>query len=98
MRLTPRKLPVALALVIGCAKAETASEAPLGPITPIDAPSGPQSGEPNLAVDASGGVYLSWLERGADSTVALKLAVRDDGQWSTPVTVTSRKPAPTTPR
>ena len=62
---------------------------PLQSITPIDAPAGPNSGEPNLAVDGSGRVHLSWLERNADSTVALRLAVRDDGQWSTPVPVTS---------
>jgi hypothetical protein len=60
-------------------------------ITPIDAPAGPLSGEPNLAVDNSGRVYLSWLERKSDSTVALHLSVRDDGTWSAPATVTARK-------
>jgi hypothetical protein len=77
------------ALVLSCSQAD-APQLPLEAITPIDAPAGPQSGEPNLAVDASGRVHLSWLERNADSTVALRLAVRDDGQWSAPVTVTSR--------
>ena len=48
------------------------------------------SGEPNLAIDSKGRVYLSWLERKADSTVALHLAVRDGNQWSTPSTVTAR--------
>jgi hypothetical protein len=72
-----------------CSRSEE-PQLPLESITAIDAPAGPNSGEPNLAVDVSGRVHLSWLERNADSTVALRLAVRDDGQWSTPVSVTSR--------
>jgi BNR repeat protein len=85
---TLRKLPVLFVLAAACAKAEHESVA-LQSITPIDAPAGPQSGEPNLAVDQSGRVYLSWLERAADSTVSLLLSVRDDGQWSAPTTVVS---------
>jgi hypothetical protein len=85
---TFRKLPIVFALTFACAKAEQASVA-LESITPIDAPAGVQSGEPNLAVDKSGRVYLSWLERAADSTVSLLLSVRDDGQWSAPTTVVS---------
>jgi hypothetical protein len=72
-----------------CSRSEEPRQ-PLESITAIDAPAGPNSGEPNLAVDGAGRVHLSWLERNADSTVALRLAVRDDGQWSTPVSVTSR--------
>lgn len=60
-------------------------------ITPIDVPAGPLSGEPNLAVDQAGRVYLSWLERKPDSSVALHLSVREDGNWSAPATVTARK-------
>ena len=85
---TFRKLPIVFVLTAACAKVEQASLA-LQSITPIDAPAGPQSGEPNLAVDQSGRVYLSWLERAADSTVSLLLSVRDDGQWSAPTTVVS---------
>src|SRR5262245_56442490 len=59
-------------------------------ISTIASPAGPQSGEPNLAVDGSGRVHLSWLERGADSTVSLKLARYENGSWSAPVTVVSR--------
>ena len=82
-----------LGLMFAVACAAPAVDAPqplLDAITPIDAPVGPNSGEPNLAVDASGRVHLSWLERNADSPVALKLAVRENGQWSAPVVVTSR--------
>ena len=87
-----RKLDVTaavFAVALACSPAD-APQLPLEAITAIDAPAGPQSGEPYLAVDASGRVHLSWLERNADSTVALRLSVRTDGQWSTPVTVTSR--------
>ena len=85
---TFRKLPIVFALTFACAKVEQASVA-LESITPIDAPAGVQSGEPNLAVDKSGRVYLSWLEQAADSTVSLRLSMRDDGQWSAPTTVVS---------
>lgn len=82
------------ASVVTCVVAcTTAADQPAetGAITAIDAPAGPNSGEPNLAVDGAGRVHLSWLERNADSSVSLRLAVRDNGRWSTPVTVTSRR-------
>ncbi len=88
-----RRIPTATALfaaVVSCSQADTPPQLPLEEITAMDAPAGPHSGEPNLAVDAAGRVHLSWLERNADSTVALRLAVRHDGSWSAPVTVTSR--------
>src|SRR5688572_16813838 len=94
MQSTHRILPVIAALGLVCARAETPSEQPsnhqLESVTAIESPAGPRSEEPNLAVDGSGRVYLSWLERNADSTVSLRLAVRDRGQWAAPVTVTSR--------
>lgn len=74
---------------LACSQGEE-PQPPLESITAIDAPAGPNSGEPYLAVDGAGRVHLSWLERNADSTVALRLAVREDGQWSTPVAVTTR--------
>ena len=77
-----------VACVVACTR--TADQpVETGAITAIDAPAGPNSGEPNLAVDGAGRVHLSWLERNADSSVSLRLAVRDNGQWSTPVTVTT---------
>ena len=75
------------------ASACTTAEPPEHPslaITPIESPAGLRSGEPNLAVDSQGRIYLSWLERKADSTVALHLAVRNNGQWSSPSTVVAR--------
>lgn len=63
------------------------------PITvePIDAPAGPGAAEPNLARTADGGVLLSWLEPAADSTVALRVAVRGaDGTWGAPAEVVRR--------
>lgn len=83
-----RKLAVVI-LAAACSGAD-APQPPIGAITPIDAPAGPLSGEPNLAVDSKGRVYLSWLERKPDSTVALHLAVRDGNRWSAPSTVIAR--------
>jgi hypothetical protein len=79
----------ALFIASACVPSESSLPA-VEAISAIDSPAGLHSGEPNLAVDAEGRVHLSWLERDGDSTVALRLSVRDDGQWSTPVTITSR--------
>jgi hypothetical protein len=80
----------AIAAVLVACSSEARIHPAIEDLTPLDAPAGPRSGEPNLAVDANGRVHLSWLERDGDSTVALRLAMRDNGAWSTPVTVTSR--------
>ena len=80
---------LALAALVACTPAESPRPSSLI-VTPIESPVGPLSGEPNLAVDGEGRVYLSWLERKADSTVALHLTVRSGGQWSTPSTVVAR--------
>ena len=95
MNLPIRILPAAVAaLGLACARPDASSQQQsqqqLDAITAIESPAGPHSEEPNLAVDGSGRVYLSWLERNADSTVSLRLAIRDNGQWSAPITVTSR--------
>ena len=78
-----------LAAVAACTSSESSRPSTLT-VTPLESPVGPLSGEPNLAVDGKGRVYLSWLERKADSTVALHLSVRSDGQWSPPSTVVAR--------
>jgi hypothetical protein len=76
--------------LLACQASEEPPELVEG-ITAIASPTGIQSGEPNLAVDGAGRVYLSWLERKADSSVALHLSVRENGRWSPPATVTQRK-------
>lgn len=56
----------------------------------LPSPSGPGSAEPNLAVDANGRVYMSWLEP-SDSGHALRVATLDGTRWSPPRTVISRR-------
>ena len=95
MQSTHRILSVIAALALSsCARSESSSKPQgsqqLESVGAIESPAGPRSEEPNLAVDAAGRVYLSWLERNADSTVSLRLAIRDKGQWAAPITVTSR--------
>src|SRR5689334_9306084 len=87
----PRSNPILIlfAVVTAACSSREAPESFIGAITTLEAPAGPLSGEPNLAVDAKGRLYLSWLERKADSTTALHLSVRDGESWSTPATVTS---------
>ena len=84
------RIPSAAALLVAAGCAPSDAPPPIEAVATIESPAGPLSGEPNLAVDSAGRVYLSWLERKADSTVALHLAVRDDGTWSTPATITAR--------
>lgn len=70
-----------------------------GPGAPVDAPlftsldsiASPApmwAAEPNLTVSPDGEVFMSWLEQQPDSTVALRLARRDESLWSQPLEVT----------
>lgn len=53
----------------------------------LPSPAGKGSGQPNLAVDAAGRVYLSWLERLEGKRFALRFAVREGAKWSEPRTI-----------
>ena len=81
---------LAVAATLACSPAGEKQPSAIESISTIESPAGPRSGEPNLAVDGSGRVHLSWLERGADSTVSLRLASYERGAWSAPITVVSR--------
>lgn len=48
---------------------------------PLENPAPVGSAQPSLALGPNGRVWLSWLERGADSSVALKVVARQNGQW-----------------
>lgn len=78
----------ALLVLTGCGP--SADSPALGDLVEIASPAGPGSGEPNLAVDATGRVHLSWLERTGERTFALRYAVRELDAWSTPVTIVER--------
>lgn len=43
-------------------------------------------------MDSAGRVYLTWIERNADSSHAVKLAVREGDAWSAPRTIVEREP------
>jgi len=58
-------------------------------IEPVNAPSGPNSFEPQLTA-SDRGVILSWVER-VDATATLKFAERTASGWSEPTTVASGK-------
>lgn len=74
-------LAIAVAACSGGAPAPVAELAPPGPATALDAPSGPDSGQPFLATGRDGSVLLSWLERW-DSVDALRWSRLADGRWS----------------
>ncbi len=54
----------------------------------IDSPADSVSAEPYLFTDKNGLVYLSWIERKADSSF-LKFSTLINEKWSTPVVITS---------
>ena len=55
----------------------------------LGSPAQPGSGEPNLAVDSDGRVYMSWLEPTTDSATALRFAIHDGAKWSAASTIRS---------
>jgi hypothetical protein len=79
MRLVVASGAAALAATLaGCAP-----EAPVAiAVDTLASPAPPGSGEPNLTVDGRGRVFLSWIERLADSTAALRMAALDGDRWS----------------
>lgn len=81
--------PFAMALLLASC-ADRAVQPPLSSLATITSPAGEGSAEPNLAVDAAGRVHLSWLQRTSDSSFSLQLSIRDEGQWSDPVTIVER--------
>ncbi len=60
-------------------------------IVPLPSPAADGAAEPFVAADEDGAAVLSWLERQADSTVALKVArLGPEGAWSAPREVVRR--------
>lgn len=61
-------------------------------VEPIHSPSGADAAEPFVGRGPDGAMTLSWLERNADSSVALKLATlaADGATWSAPTDVVRR--------
>jgi len=85
----PQHLAPAIALCVAACTAP-GERPPIDAVTTLDSPAGLASEEPNLSVDATGRVHLSWLQRTSDSTFALRYAVREDAGWSAPVTIIER--------
>jgi hypothetical protein len=85
-------VPLVLALLLSCCapnspeKTRAPEPAPAGSfnsITEIDAPTGSNSGEPNLSTGPSGKTYLSWIEKDAGQT-SVKFSVKTTEGWSEP--------------
>ena len=60
---------------------------PLVQLREIPAPPLAGAGQQNLAAGPDGRIYLSWVDRAADSTTALRFAVLGGSGWSQPRTV-----------
>lgn len=78
-----------LAAVLLASLACRAEQVPMVAVEPLVSPAGPGAAESNLTVAADGHVYLSWLERAPDSSVALRFASYDGASWTAPRTIRS---------
>lgn len=72
--------------LLGCAS-DGALPSPVAAIDSVTSPAAPGSSEPNLAVTPAGDVLMTWMERGADSAYALRIASFDGETWTTPATI-----------
>ena len=86
-----RPLGVALAFALTTACAGDASRRIT--VETLSSPAGTDAAEPFVSVSADGHVILSWLERAADSSTALRVASLDPATsaWSEPREVVRRK-------
>ena len=74
--------------LVGCDRTDAPA---IGAFVPIDSPAASPSGESNLAVDASGVVHLTWLERLPDSSVAVRYARREAETWGPTRTIATNR-------
>ena len=81
------RVTAALALLLALPALRPRDDAPLTQLREIAAPSRSGAGQQNLAADADGRVYLSWVDRLPDSSTALRFAVLGGSAWSQPRTV-----------
>lgn len=83
--------PLLVVALAACAGPPDSGDAPpVAGVEPLESPAGAHSGEPNLAVDARGRVHMTWHERTAGGAHALRYAILDGSQWTTPRTIVER--------
>lgn len=64
----------------------------LGEVTMLEAPPPIASSTPSLVADTNGSVWLSWTERRADSSIAIRVAAYRNGAWTTANTIGENRP------
>lgn len=78
----------AVVALASCTKADVAapvaSTLPAPTLAAMDNPADTGSAQPGVTLSPSGALYLSWQERHADSSIALRYAVRTGDAWSAP--------------
>jgi hypothetical protein len=89
-RFRPTSLALTAAIVTLAACGQAASPA-IGTFAALESPARTLSGESHLAVDASGSLHMTWLERLPDSSVALRYARRQGDAWEATRTVVTRR-------
>lgn len=78
------------AIIIGTSSCESAESRPIVlQLSDVEFQRPAPSGEPHLTSAAGGRALLTWLEPADEAMWALRLAIRDEGEWSTPRTVRS---------
>ncbi len=81
-----------VASLAAAACAERTAEGPsIGAPVTIASPAPVGSSTPSLVMTADGAALLSWTERGADSSVAIRMASWRNGQWDSARTISAAR-------
>lgn len=73
-----------------CSEKPSASDHIGAPVA-VTSPAPAGSSTPSLVLTAKGAALLSWTERGADSSVAIRMASWHNGQWDSTRTISSAR-------
>jgi hypothetical protein len=91
MQIRPLALALCATTVLAASAGQTKQSAVPSPLaagfSAIPSPAAEGAGEPNLATDAKGRVWLSWLEPRAGGGQRFRLSSLSGKQWSQPVTI-----------
>ncbi|MEI6739929.1 MAG: sialidase family protein [Gemmatimonadaceae bacterium] len=90
-RLLPR-CGLAIALLSGCQRDGAPAATAVGAASMIETPAPSGTTTPSLTYDRDGALLLSWTERAADSSLAVRVAAYRDEHWDSTRTIAAQRP------
>lgn len=79
------------ACLLGGACSDKPASGDIGAAVALTSPAPTGSSTPSLVLAANGAALLSWTERGADSSVAIRMASFHNGEWDSTRTISSAR-------